>query len=115
MRSTSRSGWSSPSFSCAYPLFLRATGRTLIVISRAYSIAALRKNAGFVALISYLTVTFMLLAINDYTGNGKWGKAGGGFGILTAFIAYYCGMCELLGPDDLFTLPLGKFPPKRVD
>lgn len=42
-------------------------------------------------------------------------KAGGGFGLLTAAIAYYCAMAELLRPDDAwFTLPLGHIP-KRMD
>jgi succinate-acetate transporter protein len=36
------------------------------------------------------------------------GKAGGYLGIITAFIAYYCGLAELLTADDLFQLPLGK-------
>lgn len=42
-------------------------------------------------------------------------KAGGAFGIITAFIAYYVAMAELLRPDDAwFTLPVGTIP-KRVD
>ncbi len=36
-------------------------------------------------------------------------KAGGYLGIITALIAYYCGLSELLTSDDLFTLPLGKY------
>ena len=37
------------------------------------------------------------------------GKAGGYLGIVTALIAYYCGLGEMLTPDDMFTLPLGKY------
>jgi succinate-acetate transporter protein len=35
-------------------------------------------------------------------------KAGGYLGVVTALIAYYCGLAELLTTDDLFTIPLGK-------
>lgn len=35
-------------------------------------------------------------------------KIGGYFGILTAIIAYYCGLAEMLTENDLFTLPTGK-------
>lgn len=38
-------------------------------------------------------------------------KAGGGFGIVTAMIAYYCGVSELLVREEsYFTLPLGVIP-----
>ncbi|KAI0313392.1 GPR1/FUN34/yaaH family-domain-containing protein, partial [Amylostereum chailletii] len=80
-----------------------------MVVTILFLIASLRKNVGFIALFSFLTIIFMLLAIGDYTRNLKFAKAGGGFGILTALIAYYCGMCELLSPEDLFVLPLGRF------
>jgi succinate-acetate transporter protein len=35
-------------------------------------------------------------------------KTGGYFGVITALIAYYCGLAEMLGPDDIISLPLGK-------
>lgn len=42
-------------------------------------------------------------------------KAGGVFGIITAFIAYYCGTCQLLTHENsYFTLPIGHVK-KRVD
>jgi succinate-acetate transporter protein len=34
-------------------------------------------------------------------------KVGGYFGIVTAGIAYYCGLSELLTPNDIITLPMG--------
>jgi succinate-acetate transporter protein len=37
------------------------------------------------------------------------GKVGGVFGVITALIAYYCGLSELLTDNDLFTLPQGKY------
>ena len=36
------------------------------------------------------------------------GKAGGYLGIITALIAYYCGLAEMLTSSDMFQLPLGK-------
>lgn len=36
------------------------------------------------------------------------GKAGGYLGIITALIAYYCGLSEMLTSNDVFQLPLGK-------
>jgi succinate-acetate transporter protein len=80
------------------------------------SISALRRNLGFVILLSLLDITFLLLAIGNYMGeNATIIKAGGGFGIVTAFVAYYCAAAEILRPDDsLFTLPLGNLR-KRVD
>jgi len=37
-------------------------------------------------------------------------KVGGYFGIATALIAYYCGLAELLTPNDILTIPTGKHP-----
>ena len=43
------------------------------------------------------------------------GKAGGATGVITALIAYYVGLAELLARDESwFTLPLGTIA-KRVD
>lgn len=79
------------------------------------SVASLRRNAALIALFANLTITFMLLAIADYYANSTITKAGGAFGIITAFIAYYTGLGEILRPDDSwFTLPLGAIP-KRLD
>jgi hypothetical protein len=54
----------------------------------------------------------------EFYGSSTITKAGGGFGVVTAFIAYYCAMAELLRPNDSwFTLPLGQINNvnKRVD
>lgn len=81
----------------------------------ARSIASLRRNAALIALFGFLTITFMLLAIADFYGNVTITKAGGAFGVITAFIAYYTALGEILRPDDSwFTLPLGHIP-KRLD
>ena len=50
----------------------------------------------------------------DFQKNDTIHKIGGGVGIVTALVAYYCGLSELLTEDDIFTLPLGKYPPKMA-
>ena len=40
-------------------------------------------------------------------------KAGGYIGIITAGVAYYCGLSEMLTSNDIFQLPTGKV--TRVD
>ncbi|KAF8154720.1 Gpr1 family protein [Crassisporium funariophilum] len=79
-------------------------------------IAALRKNWGFIVLFVFLAVTFLLLAAGEFTAKLAITKAGGVLGVLTAFIAYYVGLSELLASEDMAVvrLPLGVFS-KRVD
>jgi succinate-acetate transporter protein len=81
---------------------------TWAVVTFLFFLATLRKSVGLSVLFFFLTITFMLLAIADFSGTATIGKAGGGFGIVTALVAYYCGLAELLTEDDAFTLPLGK-------
>jgi hypothetical protein len=50
----------------------------------------------------------------DFQGDESIGKAGGAVGIVTALVAYYCGLSELMTEDDAFTIPLGKYPAKMV-
>jgi len=78
------------------------------VVTFLFFLATLRKSVGLSVLFFFLTITFVLLALADFTGTAGLGKAGGGFGVVTALIAYYCGLAELLTEDDLFTIPLGK-------
>ncbi|KAF9004576.1 Gpr1 family protein [Cyathus striatus] len=79
-------------------------------------IAALRKNVSFIALFFCLTITFILLGAGEFSGSVATSKAGGVVGVITAFIAYYIGLSELLSAEDMavFRLPLGIFP-KRID
>ncbi|RXW14421.1 hypothetical protein EST38_g11434 [Candolleomyces aberdarensis] len=80
-----------------------------------FFIAALRKSVAFIALFGFLTVTFLVLAIGDFYLAVNVTKAGGILGVITAFIAYYIGLSELLAAEDMAVihLPLGVFP-KRV-
>jgi succinate-acetate transporter protein len=85
-------------------------------------------------MFSFLALTFLLLAVGEFTASLSFvrfphillitstqyinsvTKAGGIFGALTAFIAYYIGLSELLSSEDMaiIHLPLGIIP-KRVD
>jgi len=77
---------------------------------------ALRRNIAFIALLGFLSLTFLLLAIAKFNGSLPIQKAGGAFGILTAWIAYYAAVSELLVPgESWFTLPLGGIKQKRTD
>ena len=81
------------------------------IIDRFCSIGALRKNVSFIALFAFLAATFAVLAIGLFTSKEIITKAGGALGIVTAFIAYYCALSELLVKEEsFFTLPLGKIP-----
>jgi hypothetical protein len=74
-------------------------------------IGALRKNISFIALFAFLAATFALLAAGEFTLKPNLVKAGGALGIITALIAYYCAVSELLVREEsLFTLPLGQIP-----
>jgi len=77
-------------------------------------IGALRKNIAFIALFAFLTATFAALAAGAFMAKVNVTKAGGALGIITAFIAYYCAVSELLVKEDsYFSLPLGDIPKKR--
>jgi len=74
-------------------------------------LVSLRKSVAFIALFGALTLTFALLAAAEYLGNASFAKGGGAVGAITAFIAYYIGVSELLEAEvsPAFHLPLGKF------
>jgi succinate-acetate transporter protein len=70
-------------------------------------IVSLRKNVGLVVLFACLTVTFLLLGIGTFINSVPVLKSGGGLGVITAFVAYYVGLADLLEADNVH-LPLGK-------
>ena len=92
------------------------------------SIATLRKAVGLSVVFFALASTLTVLSIGAYCpyspnfcgtshSNNIKGflsnsvnvlKTGGYFGIVTAGIAYYCGFAELLTPNDIITLPMGR-------
>jgi hypothetical protein len=79
-------------------------------------IGALRKNIAFIALFACLTATFAALAAGAFMPqHPNVTKAGGALGIVTAFIAYYCAVSELLVKEDsFFSLPLGQIPKRSL-
>lgn len=89
------------------PLLTRPT-----IANSSPSIACLRKNLAFAALFFTLIPTFTCLGASKLSGNARLNTAGGAFGIVAALIAFYIGTAELLGPEDLFMLPLGRFKPR---
>ncbi|EIM91762.1 uncharacterized protein STEHIDRAFT_46422 [Stereum hirsutum FP-91666 SS1] len=86
-----------------------------MIVTFIFFLSCLRRSIGLLALFGFLTITFMLLAIANFTGKSSVTTAGGVFGAITAFIAYYCGAAELLTVDDAFMLPLGHQIAKRND
>jgi len=87
---------------------------TWFIVTFIFFIASLKTHAAFNALFGFLTITFMLLAIGMFLGNLKATKAGGAFGIVTAFVAYYTGCTILFTKQDAFVnLPRGQY--RRID
>jgi len=71
--------------------------------------ATLRKNIAFTLLFLFLGITFAALASGAFNVSEKATKAGGILGVITAFIAYYIGLSELMAaePYPAFRMPLG--------
>ncbi|KAK0186777.1 Gpr1 family protein [Armillaria mellea] len=89
-----------------------------MIVTVLFFIVSLRKSASFIALFGCLSVTFLLLACSELSASsGKatistnLAKSGGAFGIITAFIAYYVGLSELLASEAkaVAVLPIGAF------
>jgi len=79
-------------------------------------IASLRKNIGFIALFFFLGITFMFLGAGSFVAATSstslhLTKTGGALGIITALIAYYVGLSELLAAERaaVVGLPIGVF------
>jgi len=91
--------------------FSQAVGIYLItwfILTTMFLIGSLRRNIGLIALFFSLSITFLVLGIGAMSGNVAVNKAGGALGIVTAWIAYYCGLSDLLVKgESWFTLPLG--------
>jgi len=79
-----------------------------MVVTFLFFLGSLRKSIGLSALFFFLTSTFLILAVGFLNKKVNIIKVGGYFGIVTALIAYYCGLAEMLTPSDMFTLPTGK-------
>lgn len=83
------------------------------IVTFIFLIACLRSSAALISVFFFLTITFILLAAHFFLGNAKLGVAGGAFGIITAFAAYYTALAGLLTPEtSFFMLPIGPMGPK---
>ena len=108
-----RSGSSSHSSCCK--CYFSASPLASALIDRSCRLASLRSNAGLIFLFFMLTLTFMFLTIGKYVSNQKITTAGGAFGIITAFIAYYCGAANMYSVESsFFALPLAPIPKPRT-
>ncbi|KAJ6480314.1 Gpr1 family protein [Mycena sanguinolenta] len=81
------------------------------IVTFLFFIVSLRKSISFIALFGFLSITFLLLGVGKFVTNPDITKAGGAFGIITAFIAYYIGLADLLAAEKvaIVGLPLGAF------
>ncbi|KAJ7725285.1 Gpr1 family protein [Mycena maculata] len=81
------------------------------IITTLLLIASLRKSIAFIALFGCLAVTFLLLGVGALTAIAHVSTAGGALGLVTAFIAYYIGLSELLVGERaaIVGLPTGGF------
>jgi len=76
-------------------------------------VASLRSSLSLISVFFFLTLTFMLLFISEFLKSGSnpsratmVGKAGGWFGLITAFCAWYTAWAGLLTPESsYFILP----------
>jgi len=84
---------------------------TWCIVTFLFFIVTLRKAVCFIALFGFLTVTFGALAAGMLTGNVTVTKVGGVLGVITALIAYYIGLAEMLNAEEMaiIRLPLGAF------
>jgi len=99
-------------FHSAIGIFLAAW----FIVTFLFLLATLRVNVAMVALFGFLDLTFLLLMVSEFSGSATIAKAGGGFGLVTAAVAFYAGAAQLLTEDNsLFTLPVGSLRRRRVD
>ncbi|KAF8206056.1 FUN34 transmembrane protein [Mycena galopus ATCC 62051] len=81
------------------------------IVTFLFFIVSLRKSIAFISLFGCLSITFLLLGTGKFNTKPDITKAGGAFGIVTAFIAYYIGLADLLAAEKaaIVGLPLGAF------
>jgi len=107
------SPWSDIATSYAAPTeFAHAVGFYLFgwfIFTFIMLIAAHRSSAGLFGVFFFLTITFLLLGISYFVPSKPHiGTAGGVFGLITAFNAWYVAAAGLLTPDtSYFVLPVG--------
>ncbi|KAF8760842.1 GPR1/FUN34/yaaH family [Rhizoctonia solani] len=89
---------------------------TWMIITFLLFLATFRSSVALSGVFFFLILTFMLLAISEFTGSAGAHKAGGILGCITAMIAFYTGSAGLYSPDaSYFVLPVGDLPKRRDD
>jgi len=74
-----------------------------------------RLNIGLLSLFGFLTLTFLFLTLGKFIPVIALTQAGGVLGIITAFIAWICGLSGLLtNENSYFTIPLGNLNRSKV-
>jgi len=73
--------------------------------------ALIRKNISYTILFVLLSATYLLLGVAELTNNTRVTKAGGVIGIVTAFVAYYIGISDIMAAEErpIMRLPQGAF------
>ncbi|KAF9463687.1 Gpr1 family protein [Collybia nuda] len=59
-----------------------------------------RKTLAMTVLLTCVAMNFLLLGISELTGSRSVQLAGGAFGIIVAFVAYYIGLSDLLAAEE---------------
>jgi len=81
---------------------------TWCLVTAYFCIISLGKSVSFIALFLFLTTTFAVLAAGVLNASVTATKAGGVLGVVTAIIAYYIGVANMLDEEEHppFRLPL---------
>jgi len=74
---------------------------TWFVVTSLLFIVALKKNVSMTVLFGFLAVTFLVLAIGEFSTNVVFSKVGGALGVITAAVAYYIGLSDLLAAEGI--------------
>jgi succinate-acetate transporter protein len=78
------------------------------IVTFIFFVATWKASIALSALFFFLDITFLLLMCGEFTGKASVHTAGGAFGIITAFIAFYIALAGLLTKDtSYFSLPVG--------
>jgi succinate-acetate transporter protein len=97
-------------FICKPHIFTMPVGflTIYIAVSVIMTIGSIRASVAITTLWASIFMTFLLVMISTFREQEKVLKASGGFGILTATVAYYCGAAGLwVKQAAFFDLPTG--------
>lgn len=76
------------------------------ILTFVYLLAALKTNGALIAVLFVLTLTYLALAIGGFAASKTWIGIGGWIGIITAIVAEYTALADLLAEGtSFFKLP----------